>query len=151
TVAERLLGFVLAKLPGALQLRLVGHRPHAAAAATGNRLDHDAIGRFVEERDGLGETRSLRRTLQHRHRASLGQGAGCCLVAEQIERLRRRADEDKAGRFAGPGKRRVLAQEAITWMNGVASALLRCRDDLQDIEIGRGAYTLKRPALIAAS
>src|SRR5262249_44259883 len=80
-----------------------------------------------------------------------GQGAGCCLVAEQIERLRRRADEDKAGRFAGPSKRRVLAQEAITWMNGVASALLRCRDDLQDIEIGRGAYTLKRPALIAAS
>ncbi len=150
-VAERLLRFVLAKLIGALELGLVEHRPHAAPAAARDRLDHDAVGRLVEERPRLFEAGRLRGTLQYRHLALLGQGARCRLVAEQVERLRRGPDKDQASRFTSPGELGVFAQEAVAGMDRIAPALFRSCDNLRDIEVGGRADALQRPALIAAT
>src|SRR5439155_22775871 len=55
---------------------------------------------------------------------------------EQVERVRRRPDKDDAFLDAAPGQRRVLAEEAIAGMDGVAFSRLGGRYHGLDVEIG---------------
>jgi hypothetical protein len=49
-----------------------------------------------------------------------------------------RTDEDDAGPLARLGKRRVLAEEAVAGVDGVAAGLLRDVDDLVDAQVALG-------------
>ena len=70
------------------------------------------------------------------HAAAFRQRLGRDLVAEQIERLGRRADEDDALLGAAPRQRGILAEKAVAGMQRVAAGRLGGRDDRLDIEIG---------------
>ena len=71
----------------------------------------------------------------HRDAASLGDRARLHLVAEQFEDFRARSDEDDSLFVASARERRVLAQEAVAGMDGVASGFLGDCDDAFGIEI----------------
>ena len=74
--------------------------------------------------------------LDHRHAAAPGERLGFDLVAEQIERLGRRPDEDDTFLGATPRQQGILAEKAIAGMQRVASRRLRRRNHRLDIEIG---------------
>ncbi len=128
----------LAARIGLLQLCGVVDDAHAAAAAAGDRLDHDgaAGAQRVEEGPCLLQAGRPAGALDDRHAALLGQRLGLRLVAEQVERLRRRPDEDDALLGAAPGERGILAEKAIAGMHRVAFGRLGGRYHGLDIEIG---------------
>ena len=70
------------------------------------------------------------------HAALLRQRLGLRLVAEQIERLRRRPDEDDAFLRAAPRQRGVLAEEAVAGMQRIAAGRLGGGNHRLDVEIG---------------
>ena len=127
----------LAARIGFLQLAGVIDDAHAAAAAAGDRLDHDGAAGALRREEGPGLLQAGRPAgaFDDRHAASFCQRLGLRLVAEQLERLRRRPDEDDAFLDAAPGQRGVLAEEAIAGMQRVACrspwrlrSRPRCRD-----------------------
>ena len=98
---------------------------HAAPAAARGRLDqHGVLGR-------LGRVR--------RHRGHAGSGGRLLrahLVAHQLDRLRRRPDEDHARLRARAGERGVLGQEAVAGMERVGPH----RHDRVDVQVRRNAH-----------
>ncbi len=87
---------------------------------------------------------------QQRHRCLDRMGAGARLVAEEVELLGRRTDEDQSRLGAGLREGGILRQEAVARMHRVAARRLRGRDDASDIEIGRRAPPLQGLDLIDA-
>jgi len=114
-----------------------------------DRLDDDA-GLAVLGEEGL-HARHVDRaigTRQDRRPVLARVGAGAGLVAEQIELLRRGADEDQPGLGTGRREGGVLRQEAVARMHGVAARLAGRGDDAGDVEIGCRAASRERPDLV---
>ena len=128
----------LAARIGLLQLVGVVDDAHAAAAAAGDRLDHDgaAGAQGFQEGPCLFQAGRPAGALDDGHAALFCQRLGLRLVAEQVERFRRRPDKDDAFLDAAPGERGILAEETIARMHGVASGRLGGRYHRLDIEIG---------------
>jgi hypothetical protein len=60
------------------------------------------------------------------------------LVAQRLDRLRRRADPDQPGVGDGPGEVGVLGQEAVTRVHGIGAAPGRDVEQCGDVEVGLG-------------
>ena len=94
--------------------------PHAAAAAAGNRLDHDrAVRREVGPRL-LQRGRPLR-AVDNRDAAILCQRLCPGLVAEQFQRRRLRPNEGNPLFRRTPRQADILAEEAIARMQCIAT------------------------------
>src|SRR5213079_3494393 len=98
-----------------------------------------------EKGAGLFHARRPARPAQHGHAATLGQGPRRQLVAEERERLGPRSDEGEAGLGAAPREARLLAQEAVARVHGVAPRLPGDRDELLDIEVRARTASAERP------
>ena len=133
---------------------LIGHRPQAAPASAGYRLDHD---RAVLAQQG---TRLLRRRVgagagQDGHAQLARPGPGRGLVAEQRERVRPWTREAHPGLGAARCQFGPLGQETVAGVQHVAARVGRRGDDRLDVEVGRraGPWQLDRrvgPADVAA-
>ena len=143
TVAKGALRLRLATGEGFGDLGLAAHRAHAASAAARDRFQHD-------RRADRGEERPRRLdvaddgALDHRRARAFGGLACAQLVAEEVERLRRRADEGQSGFSDGAGEGGVLGEEAVAGMDRVAAGRLGERDDPGPVEIGGGAGAAER-------
>ena len=152
-IAERRRGLRLAARVALLDLVGRADHAHAAPAAAGDRLDHHRI--VVAER------REERLRLCERHRAVAAEQDGHLklngeisrprLVAEQFQRLHRRADEADARRRAAPREFRALGEEAVARVQRVAARCLRGVDHRVDIEVGAAPHALQRMRLIGAA
>ena len=105
------------------------HEPHAAAAATGGRLDEK---RVADVRRGGPERRVAlpcrhHGAGQHGDAGSGGQFLGPRLVSHHADRLGRRPDPDDARRRARLGQGRVLGEEPVAGMQGVRPGRRRRR------------------------
>ena len=130
-------------------LERAGHLEPATAAAE-DGLDRDR------------QTVAPRRTRRPRRRPRPGpwcrgpagrwpsrRCAGLHLVAERLDRLRRRTDPDQAGVDHGLGEVAVLGQEAVAGVHRVGAGLLRRGDDLADVEVGvPGRRAVERVRLV---
>lgn len=136
--AERRLGLGLAAGIGFREIGGVLDNTHAAAAAAGHRLDHDRriAAERGEERCDLVERRRPAGAGNDRHAAALCQLPCRDLVAEQFECCRLGSDKDNACVRAGFRECRVLTEEAITGMHGIAAGALRRLHHGLDVEIG---------------
>ena len=145
-VAERRLGFGAAAFVGRFQFRGRRRDANAASAAARDRLHHDGAAR--EQTAGLVQRASR---LRHRHAASQRQVPRRELVAEQVERRWRRADEGQSRRGAGAGEGGALAEEAVTRMHRVAAFGARDCDELRRVEIGPRARAAERHRPVGAA
>ena len=90
TIAEGRLRLGRAALEGGRKLGGIRHRAHAAAAATGDRLDHDGTTRTEVGEEGL-RVGERRRTIGAGDDIDTMGGSKAArggLVAEQVERIR---------------------------------------------------------------
>lgn len=138
-VAERRLGLRLAARIGLLEFCGVLDHAHTAPAAAGDRLDHHGGVRAERGEEGfcLVERGRARGAGDNRHAAFSREVLG--LVAEQVERLRRRADENDLLLGATPCQLRILAEEAIARMQRIAARSPGRRDHRLDVQIGARA------------
>ena len=137
-VSEGGLRLGLAACIGFLQLRGFLDEAHAAPAAAGHRLDHDraSAAERSEECFCLIQRGRAGSPLDHGHAAAFGELFGCDLVAEQIERLGRRSDENDPLLRATSRQQRIFAEKAIAGMQRVAFGRLGGGNHRFDIEIG---------------
>jgi hypothetical protein len=89
--------------------------------------------------------------LQHGHATALSQQSRLNLVAEQFEYLGPWSHKSEPRIGATPGEPGVLAQKAISGMNGAASGLPGDGDDLLDIEIRRCADAAQWTSVVGFS
>ena len=145
-VAERRLGFGGAARERLGEVRGTHHRPHAAPAAAGQRLEHHraAVAQGGEEGAGFVQRGPAAGAGQGGDVQPAGQAQRRGLVAEQGEGRGGGADEGQPGVGAILGEGRVLAEEAVAGMHRVAAALLRQVDNLRHVEVGGGAGPLQR-------
>ena len=124
--AEGGVGLGLAARIGLFQLAGVVDDAHAAAAAAGDGLDHDGAAGAQGFKEGpcLFQAGRPAGALDDGHAALFCQRLGLRLVAEQVERFRRRPDKDNAFLDAASGERGILTEETIARMHGVASGRL---------------------------
>ena len=143
----------LAARIGFVQLQSVLDEPHAAPAAAGHCLDHDRAAGAERGEEGLGLVQRGRAAgpFDHGHAAAFCQLLGRDLVAEQIQRLGRRPDENDPLLGATPRQLRILAEKAITGMQRVAVGRLRGRYDRLDIEIGARAPSRNLKTLVGGA
>ena len=110
---------------------------HASSAAAGSRFQNDGEteleGQFLRLFLAL---QGLCGTGDRGHAALLRQMFGGELVAHHVKYRGGGADEFDAGSFAGARKVSVLAQKAVTGMDGIRVVLLRDLDDAGNVEIG---------------
>src|SRR5690606_12781148 len=78
---------------------------------------------------------------QHGDAGLFGSVAGRVLEAEDLHLLRRRADEDQCVCLALADKARILAEEAVAWMDGFGCVFPGDADDPVLVEIGLGDRT----------
>ena len=151
--AEGGFGLRLAARIGLFQFCGIVDNAHAAPAAAGDGLDHDraAGAERREERFGLVEAGRTAGAIDNGNAAFFCQRLGLRLVAEQVQRLRRRADEDDPLFCATPRQRGVFAEKAVAGMQRIAPARFRSRDDRLDVEIGPRAPPRDFQALIRAA
>ena len=138
-VAERALR--LAPRAGQRRRQLVRrpHQPHAAAAATGHRLDQQRKAEPV----GLGRqvrvVLPLAQVAGGAGHAGLGHAAlGQRLVAHRRDGAGRWADEHQPGVQAGLGKGGVLAQKAVAGVQRIGAALARGGQQRVGAQVGLG-------------
>ena len=114
------------------------HDAHAAAAAAEGGLQDDRVADAPGQVDGGAGARPAARRCRAPPGMSgrLGLLAGGGLVAHQLQQLGGRADEDDAGRLAGPGELGVLGQEAVAGVDGVGAVALGDADDAGDVQVG---------------
>ncbi len=109
----------------------------AAAAAAEDRLDRDGQPELLRERDDL--VGVLDRVLGARGERGVGlvgDVLGPGLVAERLDRGRRRADPDQPGVEDGLGEVGVLGEEPVARVHRVSTSVGRDLDDLGDVEVG---------------
>jgi hypothetical protein len=124
----------------------------SAAAASGQRLDHH-LGAGAQRRHEfarLVQRHGPRQAARHRHVVVLRELPRAGLVAQKVEHLRTGPDEDEARFGAAARQLRVLAQEAVAGMHGIAAGAARRLDDGIDVEVGGGAGPGQRHGLVGA-
>ena len=143
-VAEGLLGLGLHQVEVGAHLFHGVAPAHAAAAAAGGSLQNDREAELHGQLlGGLPTLQRLCGAGGGGHAAGHGDLLGGQLVAHQVQDLGGGADELDARGFAGPGKIRVLTEEAVARVDGVGAVLLRQLDDPGDVQIGaQGALIL---------
>ena len=117
----------------------LGDGTHALAAAAGRGLQHHRRLEFAHDAVDFG--RILARRLaagDDRHIGGFGFLLGGGLVAEPLDDLGRRPDEDQPGGFDGAGKGGVFGQEAETGMNGLRAGGFRRGNHRIDAQIALG-------------
>ena len=134
----------MTRTPAPPAARPRGDPAHAPATSTGRRLDQQRkADRFGLADDRIDLVRPVdRRGLErpgHGHDAHFVRGSPRMqLVAEGVDRRRRRSDEDDAGCFDGPGERRPLGQEAISRVDRLGAARGRGVEDRVDVQVALG-------------
>ena len=111
------------QLYGVGQFAAVVYDTHAAAAATGSSFYHQGQRDFrtFAEQGCIALVFSF--IAWHAGHTGCNHPAFClCLVAHKVNRIRRWADKDEAGALTGPGKRSVLTEKAVAWMNRFSTA-----------------------------
>jgi len=142
---ERQLCLRRARAVCVIELRGRSYRPHSAAAAPGQRLDHDAAGLRGKELPHLVQGD---RTVGRRQDGNPDRDGGLAsrgLVAEPPEQLRAGADEGMAGFDTGFGELRVLGQKPVAGMHQCATGT--CSEHRRLIEIGRRTGARQRDGL----
>ncbi len=122
-VAKAVDGFALAGVERRRKVLGLVHRTHALATATGAGLDEHGVANAVGL--GLQQGAVLAGAVVAGHQGHLGllhQAFGLGLQAHGIDGAGRRADEDQAGIGAGLGEVFVLAQEAVTGVDGLRTS-----------------------------
>ena len=119
--------------------------PHAAAAASGRRLDQDGPAQFGGRVDqaAVGPVPVPRPGRdphggQHGDPGARHGGLGRQLRPHGLDDVGGRSDEDEAGLPARPGEGGVLGEEAVSGVDGVGAARARRRHQGVDAEIGLG-------------
>ena len=122
------------------------YRPHTTATATSQGFNHhgSAGTQGCQEFFGLVYTRRTGRPRQNRHIASFGQRSSLSFVAKQRQRFDLGPNKSLPSLGTAPGELRVFAQKPVAGMNRSAARLCGQRNDLLDIEIGRGTPALER-------
>src|SRR5881409_1931071 len=136
-IAECFQGFPTRRLKPCFDLRLRAHQPHAFAAASRYRFQHHGITDpfcFAPCLDRIPQRR--RGPRDNGHAGGLHAAARFGLVAHHANRLSRRTDEHEFGFVARLRKRGALREKAVTRMHRLAATLLRCGDELLDVEVG---------------
>ncbi len=134
-VAERAHRLGLAAGEGVGDFIFAAHGAHAAAAAAGDRFQHDRRAELREERPRVGRA-AHGRAFDDRRAGARGEIARQNLVAEEFQRFGRGSDEGQPGRRNRACENRAFGEKAVAGMNGVATRLLRQRDDSCPVEIG---------------
>ena len=142
--AERRAGLRLTGLERAGQPVGIADDPHAAAAPARRGLQDDRVAdlvghraRLVEILDGALATREDRRA------GLLGGQPGLRLVPHEADGAGGRPDEGEPARLADVGEGRVLGEEAVAGMDGLAVGDFGGRDDPGDVEVALPC--LRRP------
>src|SRR5439155_24326537 len=116
-----------------------GRRPHRAdafAAAARGSLEHDRIADALRLAPGLVEIAERReRPLGDRHAGVTRETACLRLFAEPALHLAGRPDEHEARVAHGIREVRVLREESVAGMNGIALGSARDGNELSDREI----------------
>ena len=143
--AERRCRFALRFREPTFELVGSGDDAHPPSAAAEARLDHDGVADSGRLGRSVREPAERRVGTRYCRDAGRACGAlGCRLVAEQIELLRSRTDEENACFVAGSGERRALRQEAIPGVNGIDAVLRGHADDVVDVQVGLDRLTSSR-------
>ena len=119
-----------------LELLVVVCLAHALATAAGRGLDEDGVADLVGKGTGLLD--GLDRAVASGHRGNpelLHRGLGGRLVAERVDALGRRSDEDDVVVGTGAGKVGVLGEETVARMDGLRTSNLGRCDDVGGVEI----------------
>src|SRR5208282_3516988 len=126
---------------------------HSAATAARNRFDHHRGAGTLrdEKRPGLLEARRSLGGSQDGYAALGGDRSRAHLVAEEIENLGPRPDEQDSCFGATAREYGILAQEAVTRMDRVAAGAQRNRDYLLDIQVGGSADAPQLEGFIGAT
>ena len=149
--AEGAPGLVAAARPLAFERRGVTDGGHPAAASAPRRLDHHpapVLSEGEQELAGSLQPALDRGPRKNPHPAALRERPCPGLVPEELEGLRSRSDECDAAFRASPGEVRVLAQEPVPGVDGVAVRALRRAEDRRLVEVGGGAPPRKRLHLV---
>ena len=136
--AEGLFGFRACADERLFEVAGLDDGAHAASPAATDRLQHHRAIRTerLEEGTRLVQRDRLADSGEHWHTTLFGQRAGLRLVAETAKRLRGGADKDKTCALAAFGELRRFAQEPVAGMDGLATRLLRERNESLPIEVG---------------
>ena len=143
-VPERRGGFARPAGQCRRQFRSARYPAHAPAAAAGGGLDQqreaDPLGLRDDRCDLVGPVHGRR--LQgpgHRVDPDRPRGpTGMELVAQGVDRIRRRTDEDETGLLHGSGERCPLGQEAVARVDGLRAGRPGRLDDGVDAQVGLG-------------
>ena len=121
-------------------LELLGpvHEPHALAAAAGDRLQQDREAELGRGGSHLVQRRATLGAGHERHAGRLHLGLGARLVAHPLHHVRIRPDEDEIVLLARAHEGRVLGEEAVAGVNGLAAGRLGCGDHVRDPEVALG-------------
>ena len=135
--AERRGGLPYRRLVLLVDLLLAPGHLEAAAAAAERGLDRDRIAVPGPERPDLrGVAHRVLGPRGQRRPGLAGDVPGPHLVAERLDRLRRRADPGQARPGHGPGEVGVLREEPVAGVHRVRPGLQRHLDDLVDVQVG---------------
>src|SRR6267378_5448427 len=136
-VPKRLLRLAPGCLERALDLCLIGNETHSLAAPAGDGLQHHRKAEALGLAPSIGGIRQRRGgTGDNGHSCRLHPPACLRLIPHCPDRGGRRAYEDESRVPTGIRERGALGQEAVTGMDRLAAGVLRCRDQLANVEIG---------------
>ena len=135
-VAEGRLGFAHRRGQRAAQVCGSVDPTHAAAAATGDRLDEHGEPDLLGARDEGLDIGAGRATAQRRQAGAPSRLDGPRLVAGEVQDRSRRTDEDHAGALARLGEVGVLGQEAVSGIDRLGAARDGHLDDGPRIQVG---------------
>ena len=125
--------------------------PHALATAPGGRLEQH---READRGGGLADRLERRRAVGARHERDARRAHLALrdrLVAEPLHHVGRRPDEDEVVLGARPCERRVLGEEAVARVDGLAARRRRGRDDARDPQVALGGGGGPRQTASSAS
>jgi hypothetical protein len=105
-------------------------------ATAGHGLDEDREPDDVGGREELVDVGRRRGGRQHGQPGLARRLQRKDLVARELEHVRRRPDEDQAGRDGCPRELRVLRKKAVAGVDRVCARLLSDPDHLGDVQVG---------------